>query len=168
MHGVQVHILELASVLLECLLALCHPHSIISLAFYERSKVAGDLFWQLLPERFTAPKMPEESFGMEQQADNLGLFELRSMLCESLSRSANDQPDSHSCSCHDSTVQLLLERLAAEELPDDLYSMKPQADNLGLIDAGPEAVEAAKTTLHAEGHRERVYPSKACQMTFHR
>ena len=81
-HRVQVYILELVPALLDCLHALCHPHSIIYLAFYERSQVAGDLFWHLLPERFTAQKIPEESFGMKQQAENLGLFVLRPKLHE--------------------------------------------------------------------------------------
>lgn len=73
----QVYVLELVPALLDCLYALCKPHTVVYLAFYERSKVAGDLFWKLLPERFTHVKIPEESFGMAPHADNLGLFKLR-------------------------------------------------------------------------------------------
>ncbi|KAK9839041.1 hypothetical protein WJX74_008313 [Apatococcus lobatus] len=75
-----VYIVELVPALLHCLHALCKPHTVIYLAFYERSKAAADLFWSLLPERFTHTKIPEASFGMKPQADNLGIFMLRPKL----------------------------------------------------------------------------------------
>ena len=67
----QVYILELVPALLDCLHRLCASHTVIYLAFYERSKVAGDLFWKMLPERFSHVKVPEESFGMGYHADCL-------------------------------------------------------------------------------------------------
>ena len=72
--------MELVPALLDCLHALCKPHTVVYLAFYERSKVAGDLFWKLLPERFTHTKIPESSFDMASHPKTLGLFMLRPKL----------------------------------------------------------------------------------------
>ncbi|KAK9798156.1 hypothetical protein WJX73_001018 [Symbiochloris irregularis] len=71
-----VYVAELAEPLLLCMWRLSNASSVILLAYYERSKSAHARFWELLPSYFNAVKIPESSYGQNEQAASIGLFRL--------------------------------------------------------------------------------------------
>lgn len=75
----QVYIEELMEPLVQCMHKLCSQKSTVLLAYYERSKAAGAVFWKLLPNFFTFQKVPEASFGAGAHPDHVGLFLLRKL-----------------------------------------------------------------------------------------
>ena len=74
--GLQVYEAEAMSSLLRCMWQLSGPDTTVLLAYYERSKAAHRVFWDLLPLHFTATKVPEALYGASQHPAGVGLFQL--------------------------------------------------------------------------------------------
>lgn len=66
--------------LVECMLSLSNPETLVLFAFYKRAEDSSAAFWKLLPQFFDIQKIPDEAFGMQNCSnESNGMFVLKKL-----------------------------------------------------------------------------------------